>query len=216
MPGFTALTKLLLVPAVVVGALVGASSVLAQDLRTVGLTQSQVALPASTVTPIQRPGHGDVFAALIQEIGFDDLLARKEAAGAKEFRVDWRKVNHLSIGLSDDEWRIAYAILLDGSTRIDAWSDQMHETLGWSGGRFLVQSSADAAEQMAKLSSLDHQGDPIVAETITRLKHELGEASFRKLESFAHQHAGRRSFDVQETNIAVAGNRYPGPHESQR
>ena len=212
MPGFIGFTKLFLVPAVVVGALVGASSVLAQDASAAGLIHSQVALSASTVTPMQRPGHGDVFAALIQEIGFDDLQARKQAAGAKEFRVDWRKVNRLSIGLSDDEWRIAYSVLLDGSARIDAWSDQMHETLGWNGGHFLVQSSADAAAQMAKLSSLDHQGDPIVAETITRLKHELGGASFAKLESFARQHAGRRSFDVEETNIAVAGNRFPGGH----
>jgi hypothetical protein len=169
------------------------------------------------MAPIQRPGHADTFAALIQEIGFDDLLAHKEAAGEKEFRVDWKKVNRLSIGLTDDEWRLAYSILLDGSARIDAWSDQMHDALGWSGGRFHVQPSTDATEQMAKLNSLDHQGEPIVAETITRLKHELGEASFEKLEAFAHQHAGRHAADIEEASMAQAGNRFlPGPRGDQR
>ena len=34
--------------------------------------------------------HPDTFAAFIQEIGFDDLAARKEAiTGEKQFRVDW-------------------------------------------------------------------------------------------------------------------------------
>jgi hypothetical protein len=215
MPGFSGFTRLLAVPAGVLCALVMTASLRAQDARPV--VEGQVALSASSVVPIQRPGHADTFAALIQEIGFDDLLARKEAAGEKEFRVDWRKVNRLSIGLSDDEWRIAYSILLDGSARIDAWSDQMHDTLGWSGGRFVVQSSTGAAVQMAKMDSLDHQGEPIVAETITRLKHELGEASFEKLEAFAHQHAGRRSADVEEASIAQAGNRCSGPaHGAQR
>ena len=216
MPGFSGLTRLLAVPAGVICALVMSAPLRAQNASPAG--QTQVALAASSVVPIQRPGHADTFAALIQEIGFDDLQARKEAAGEKEFRVDWRKGNRLSIGLSDDEWRIAYSILLDGSARIDAWSDQMHDTLGWSGGRFLVQSSTGAAAQMAKLDSLDHQGEPIVAETITRLKHELGEASCEKLEAFARQHAGRRSSDVEEANMAQAGNRFffPAPHGAQR
>ncbi len=134
-------------------------------------------------------GH-DTFAAFIQEIGFDNLQARKEAAtGERQFRVDWLKVNHQSIGLSDDEWNKAYAILLDGSERIDTWSDQMHEALGWSDGRFQIDPSK-RTQQLAKVDLLSRQGEPIVGDTMLKLRRALGDDGFLKLASFVDQREG--------------------------
>lgn len=219
MPRFFGRSYLLAVLGGVGCTLVATASLRAQDARIVGQGQAAplaTSVTSTSVASLQSPGSAHTFAAFIQEIGFDDLQARKEAAGERELRVDWKKVNQQLIGLTDDEWKTAYSILLDGSERTDAWSDQVHDTLGWNDGRFQINPSKHKAAVMAKLDSLDHQGAPIVAETIARLKQELGEASFKKLESFAHGNgsAGRMigaGLVEEGTTVAQTGNPGPGP-----
>ena len=153
--------------------------------------QSEMALSTVSGASLLAPARAETFAALIQEIGFDDLQARKEAAtGEPQFRVDWRKVNRQSIGLTEDQWNTAYAILLEGSDRIDASSDQMHEALGWSDGRFQIDPSKHTAQQLAKIDSLSRQGPRIMDDTIAKLRHALGEEGFSRLSSFVDQREG--------------------------
>jgi len=170
-------------------ALIAVLPVRAQETASLPRDRNEVALSTRSEASLQMPGR-DSFAALIQEIGFDDLLARKESAtGERQFRVDWAKVNHQSIGLSEDEWNTAYSILLDGSERIDAWSDQMHEALGWSDGRFNVDPSK-RTQQLARVDWLSRQGDPIVIDTMVRLRRALGDDGFIRLASFVDQREG--------------------------
>jgi hypothetical protein len=138
-----------------------------------------------------RPSHAETFAAFMQEIGFDDLAARKEAiTGEAQPRADWKRMNHTSIGLTDDQWATAQSILLDGSQRVADWGDQMHEALGWKDGRFQSDRSQGAAEQLAALDSLGREGDSIINDTMARLEQQLGAEDFSKLDSFVFQREG--------------------------
>jgi len=107
--------------------LVAGPSARAQDAATVqqSLLESASSTSVPAVSGAYGLNHPDTFAAFIQEIGFDDLASRKEAiTGDKQFRVDWNAVNHNMIGLSDDQWATAYAVLLDGSQRVVASSGE--------------------------------------------------------------------------------------------
>jgi len=138
----------------------------------------------------------ETFAAFLREIGASDLAARREAiTGHKQPRVDWALVNRTSIGLSDDEWKTAYAILLEGSRRVAEWSDEMQEALGWQKGRFQADPAQRAA-RTAKFEALRARGDSIVGETVVRLRRELGDDAFNRLDTFVIQReSGRRSVD---------------------
>jgi hypothetical protein len=149
--------------------------------------EQQAALPANSGSYFARPTHADLFAAFIEEIGLDDLAMRKEAiTGQKQPRVDWKMLNHASIGLGDEEWAIAYAILLDGSQRMDNWGDAMQDALGWRDGRYRLDSSRAAAE-LASLDKLGGQAAPIVEDTMVRLRLNLGDKAFARLASFVYQ-----------------------------
>jgi hypothetical protein len=176
--------------------LVAGPSARAQDAATV--QQSLLDAVSSTSVPATSGAfglnHPDTFAAFIQEIGFDDLAARKEAiTGEKQFRVDWIAVNHNMIGLSDDEWATAYAVLLDGSLRLGDWGDQMQEALGWKDGRFQADPSKAATLQLARAESLSRQGDDIVGDTIAKLRKNLGDQGFNRLASFVDQREGTQT-----------------------
>ncbi|MGB9029553.1 MAG: hypothetical protein WCC27_05485 [Acidobacteriaceae bacterium] len=176
--------------------LVAGPSARAQDAATV--QQSLLEAASSTSVPaasgVYGLNHPDTFAAFIQEIGFDDLAARKEAiTGEKQFRVDWIAVNHNMIGLSDDEWTTAYAVLLDGSLRLGDWGDQMQEALGWKDGRFQADPTKGATLQLARAESLSRQGDDIVGATIARLRKNLGDQGFNRLASFIDLREGTQT-----------------------
>lgn len=153
-------------------------------------SRSEAVLSTSVGSSLAGTSHVDTFAAFLREIGADDLTARKEAiTGRKQPRVDWAAVNRTSVGLTDDQWQAAYAILLDGSQRIADWGDQMQDALGWKDGRF----QADPRERMAKTAQFDAlsgRGDSIVDTTITALRQQLGEDAFVRLDAFVDQREG--------------------------
>lgn len=164
------------------------ASARAQDATT---GRSAVALSTNPTAGGVTLSRADTFAAFIQEIGFDDLAARKEAiTGEKQFRVDWKTVNHRAIGLSDDEWSTAYRILLEGSQRVANWGDQMQDALGWKDGRFEADLSKHQAERLARIDSLSQQGEPIIGETIGTLREALGDDAFNKLSAFVYEREG--------------------------
>ena len=152
-------------------------------------TQNASALP-DAASP-HRPTHVDTFAAFIQEIGQDDLAARKEAiTGEKQARVDWKTVNRVSVGLTDEEWAIAWSILLDGSQKVANWSDQMQDAMGWKDGRYQAAPAGHATERLATLDVLSSRGAPIVEETIDTLRQNLGARAFARLDAFVYQREG--------------------------
>jgi hypothetical protein len=164
----------------------------AQDAVATAQVNRSEAVLSTSVRPFgSRTSHVETFAAFLREIGADDLAARKEAiTGEKQARVDWTAVNQASIGLTDEEWKTAYSILLDGSQRVANWGDAMQDSLGWKDGRFEAVGTARAKEQMARFDALSEDGDSIVDDTMTRLRQGLGEDAFRKLDAFVYQREG--------------------------
>jgi len=142
---------------------------------------------ASAALPLQ-PAHLRAFAVFMQEVGLDDLAARKEAiTGESQFRIDWRSVNRVSIGLNDEDWAVAWAILLDGNQKMADWGDQMQDAMGWKDGRYQAAPSGHATERLATLEVLTDQGAPIVNQTIYLLRQNLGDRAFNKLDAFVCQ-----------------------------
>ena len=160
----------------------GAQNTPAQQNRT------QALLPANTGSSFTTPTHAQMFAAFMREIGLDDLAMRKEAiTGERQPRVDWTLLNHTSIGLSGEDWAVAYSILLDGSQRMANWGDAMQAALGWSDGRYQPDPSKTAAAELASFERLDSQGPPIVEDTTLRLRLNLGDKVFARLAAFVYQ-----------------------------
>jgi hypothetical protein len=194
MPGFFGRVQFFVVLGGV-GCILGAASARAQDTAQTGnLNRSEAVLSTTVSSFAHQPSHVETFAAFVREIGADDLSARKESiTGEKQPRVDWKTVNHALIGLTDEEWNSAYAILLGGSLRVAEWGDQMQDALGWKDGRFQADSSRIAAEQRARFDQLNDQGDAIVDQTMVRLRQELGDDAFNRLDTFVyHRESGER------------------------
>jgi len=149
------------------------------------------AVLSTTVGPsLSRTSHVETFAAFLREIGADDLAERKEAiTGRKQPRIDWLTLNRVSIGLTDDQWNAAWAILLDGSQRVSDWGDAMQETLGWRNGQFET-AATDRAAKAARFDALSAQGDSIVEATIASLRQQLGDDAFSKLDAFVYAREG--------------------------
>jgi hypothetical protein len=138
-----------------------------------------------------RPSHLDTFAAFVREIGMDDLSARREAiTGNKQPHVDWKSQNRTFIGLSDDNWQSAYAILLDASQQVSNWGDDMQDALGWKDGRFQPDRSQPATERAVRFDALTQRGDRIVEDALTKLRQQLGDEAFNKLDAFVYQREG--------------------------
>ncbi|HEY1499948.1 MAG TPA: hypothetical protein VGF88_10240 [Acidobacteriaceae bacterium] len=191
MPGFFKRVQDFAVFGGVVCALVATEPVRAQEAMTaVPQTRNAVAVsPSDSLTA--RPSHEATFTAFVQEIGLDDLAARKETiTGEKQARVDWSRLNHASIGLTDDEWATAYSILLDGSEKVAAWSDEMQDSLGWKDGRFQGDRGTRATEQTARFDALRDRGNAIVDETMTLLLQKLGDDGFNRLDTFVYRREG--------------------------
>ena len=140
--------------------------------------------------------HVETFAAFLREIGASELVAREEAiTGRKQALVDWTMVNRTTIGLTDEEWKTAHAILLEGSQRVAEWSDEMQDALGWRDGRFEADPAQRTARK-AKFDAISARGDSIVEETMLRLRQQLGNDAFSRLDAFVSQReCGRRSVD---------------------
>ena len=129
----------------------------------------------------------------MREIGLDDLAARKEAiTGEPQSRLDWKTINHVSIGLTDEDWAIARNILLDGSQRMANWGDEMQDALGWKDGRYQTAPSKQAKERLAALDDLSDRATPIVDNTMEILRQNLGDRAFGRLDAFVYQHEGGR------------------------
>ncbi len=129
----------------------------------------------------------------MQEIGRDDLAARKEAiTGEPQARLDWKTLNHVSIGLTDEDWAIARNILLDGSQRMANWGDEMQDALGWKDGRYQAAPSKQAKERLATLDVLSDRAAPIVDSTMEILRQNLGDRAFSRLDAFVYQREGGR------------------------
>jgi hypothetical protein len=149
------------------------------------------ALPASSDALPHRLTHAEAFAAFIEEIGQDDLAARKEAiTGEPQPRIDWKTVNHVGIGLTDEDWAIARSILLDGSERMGDWGDEMQEALGWKDGRYQAASTGHARERLARLESLSDRAEPIIENTMEILRQNLGDRAFSRLDAYVYQREG--------------------------
>ena len=140
--------------------------------------------------------HVETFAAFLREIGASELTAREEAiTGRKQPQVDWTMANRTTIGLTDDEWQTAHAILIEGSQRVAEWSDEMQDALGWREGRFQADPVQRTARK-ARFDALSARGDSIVEETMVRLRQQLGNDAFSRLDAFVSQREdGRRSVD---------------------
>lgn len=191
MPKFTRSSLLFVVLGGVVCTLGAWAPVCAQDVTAAQPDHSAVALSASSTPFLHLPSHAEAFAAFMQEVGFDDLAARKEAiTGEAQPRVDWKTMNQKSIGLTGDQWATARFILLEGSQRVADWGDEMHEALGWKDGRFQSDPSQGSAERLAVLDSLSREGDPIIDDTMARLERQLGAEDFSKLDCFVFQREG--------------------------
>ncbi len=159
-------------------------------------SHSEAVLSMSVGPFFSRTSHVETFAAFLREIGADDLAARKEAiTGRKQARVDWIALNRASIGLTDEQWKSAYAILVDGSQQVADWGDAMQDALGWKDGRF----QADPQDRLAKTAQFDRlsaHGDSIVDATIATLQQELGNDAFDRLDTFVIQReGGKRTID---------------------
>jgi hypothetical protein len=185
MPGFFGQVCKRVVFCGVVCALVATVPVRAQDAMTAA-PQNRSA-DASTGPGPLMPSHAETFAAFVQEIGLDDLAARKEAMGEMQSRVDWDAMNHGLIGLTDDQWKTAYSILLEGSQQVANWGDEMQEALGWRDGQFQADRSTRVSEQRARFDALSDRGDSITEETMARLRQSLGNDAFGKLDAFVYQ-----------------------------
>ncbi len=134
----------------------------------------------------------EMFAAFLREIGASELAAREETiTGRKQPRVDWSLVNRTTIGLTDDEWKTAHTILIDGSQRVAEWSDEMQDALGWRDGRFEADPAQRTARK-AKFDAIGARGDSIVEETMLRLRQQLGNDAFSRLDAFVSQREGGR------------------------
>jgi hypothetical protein len=191
MPGFFKRVNDLAVFGGVVCALVATVPVRAQEAKTAGPQTRNAAAVSPSDSSITRPSHEVTFTAFVREIGLDDLAARKEAiTGEKQARVDWKRLNQASIGLTDGEWATAYSILLDGSDKVGAWSDEMQDALGWKDGRFPGDGSTRATEQTARFDALSDRENSIVDETMTTLLQKLGDDAFNRLDAFAYRREG--------------------------
>jgi hypothetical protein len=154
------------------------------------MNRSEAVLSTSVGPSIAGASRDQMFAALLREIGAGQLAAREEAiTGRKQPQVDWATVNRTTIGLSDQEWTTASAILLDGSRRVSEWSDQMQDALGWRDGRF-QPDPAQRTARTAAFNKLSAQGDSIVEETVLKLRHQLGNDAFSKLDAYVSQREG--------------------------
>lgn len=191
MPGFFGRVHFLVVLGGVGCALVATMPVCAQDAMTAAPQNRGAAASASAGSLAPRPSHAETFAAFMQEIGLDDLAAHKEAiTGDTQSRVDWKAMNHASIGLTDEQWTTAYAILLDGSQQVANWGDEMQDALGWRDGQFQADRSTRADERTARFDALSGRGDSIIDETMGRLQQSLGDDAFRKLDAFVYRREG--------------------------
>ena len=191
MPGFFGRVYFLVVLGGAGCALVATTPVHAQDAMTAAPQNRGAAASPGTERPMLRPSHAETFAAFMQEIGLDDLAARKVAiTGEAQSRVDWTALNQASIGLTDEQWTTAYSILLDGSQQVANWGDEMQAALGWKEGRFEADRSTRADQRIARFDALSSGGSSIIDETMGRLQQSLGDAAFRKLDAFVYQREG--------------------------
>jgi len=192
MPGFFRIGWLVVLGGVGC-ALVASVPAGAQESAAAEQSRSAAAPSEVSIPVLHRVTHADTFGTFMQEIGADDLAARKEAiTGEKQQRVDWKAVNHVFIGLTDEEWAIAYSILLDGSQKVANWGDAMQEALGWKDGRYQSVPPGHAAERLAALESLSDQDAPIVDHTMDVLRQNLGDRAFSRLDSFVYRREGGR------------------------
>ena len=198
MPGFFRRVLLFAVlPGEVVCILGAAAPACGQNLTAPAQVNRSAAVMSSGVGPsMAGTSHVETFAAFLREIGATELTAREEAiTGRNQSRVDWTMVNRTTIGLTDEEWKTTYVILLDGSQRVAEWSDEMQDALGWREGRFQADPAQRTARK-AKFDALSARGDSIVEETMLRLRQQLGNDAFGKLDAFVSQReGGRRSVD---------------------
>jgi len=174
-----------------VSCILGASAPAAAQAAGAQVHPSEAVL-STRERPFTRPSHVETFAALLREIGADDLAAREEAiTGEKQLRVDWTTVNRSSIGLSDEQWSAACAILLDGGQRVSAWGDAMQDALGWKDGQFASAASAvNAAREKTQFDALSERGDAIVEETMTTLQQTLGAEAYARLDAYVYRREG--------------------------
>jgi hypothetical protein len=192
MPGFFRSARLVAVLCGEVVCILGATvSAGAQNApASAPVNRSEAVLSTSVGPSAIRTSHVETFAALLREIGADDLAAREEAiTGQKQRRVDWANVNRTSIGLSDQEWQTAYAVLLDGSQRVADWGDAMQDSLGWKGGRFEA-AATQRTSRKAQFDALSAGGDAIVQETMVRLRTDLGDVAFNRLDVWVYRREG--------------------------
>lgn len=187
----------------------------AQDAASAApVNRSEAVLSTGVGPSVSRANHVETFAALLREVGADDLAARKEAiTGQKQPRVDWVTLNRASVGLSDEEWKVTYAILEEGSQRVADWGDEVQDALGWQEGRFeaerLRSDPAQRAAMSTQFDTLNAQGDSIVAATIAMLRERLREDAFDKLDAFVFQRESGKP-------VAAPGPIKKGPMETAR
>lgn len=187
MPGFLRNYCLVVVLGEVV-CILGAQSIACAQQPGPAKQSPDTALSAASSALPHPPTHAEAFAAFMQEVGQDDLAARKEAiTGEKQPRVDWTTVNHVSIGLTDEEWAIAWSILLDGNQKVADWGDEIEDALGWKDGRYQPTPSGHATARLAKLDVLSDRGAPIVDDTIDLLRQNLGDRTFSRLDAYVYR-----------------------------
>jgi hypothetical protein len=177
--------------------ILGATPAPAQNVPAPAPPHPSEAVMSSGVGPFMAgTSQLEMFAAFLREIGAGDLAASQETiTGRQQPCVNWTMVNRTTIGLSDGEWKTAYAILLDGSQQVSEWSDQMQDALGWRNGRFEADAAQRAARK-AKFERFSARGDAIVEQTILRLRRQLGNEAFSKLDAFvSHRESDSRSVD---------------------
>jgi hypothetical protein len=114
--------------------------------------------------------------------------------------IDWQRVNHLGIQITDQQWDIAYQIFLDAwdrmAGRVPLVDTGSNDPAGQSDPR--KEAPPGQAHGNTTLpSSLE-----IYKYTVQRLKDQLGEEAFRRLDSFideyGHGYALRHSPPTSE------------------
>ena len=163
------------------------------DSQSPAAPQGQEAQPVSQAQADQKPGFGDnpverrmaYSSFLIGMANYERGIQEQLAHGLPipRSQIDWAKL----LRIREDEAQAMRAISADAQHRIKEIDDRVYA----SDKERMQNPSAENQEKFrALMKEIAGQGDGIVDETITKLRQELGEEDFKKLDDYVYRTCG--------------------------
>ena len=186
-------------------------------------SQSPATLPVSQPQANEKTGFGDnpierrmAYSSFLKLMDYEERLRQANLDLKRSPAIDWVKV----LGIREDEEQAMRTIVADAYRRIKEIDDRVYA----AGMRNRQNPSAENEEKFhALMQEIAGQGDQIVDETIAKLRQELGEEDFKKLDDYIYRDspagmaavAAKRRADSQNPHQSGSGSD-PVPAKEQQ